>query len=94
MAHDIAHELDIAASPEAVFDALTTQAGLAGWWTTDCFAEPTVDTISEFGFGGPEDLPGVLEQYGVDRERAKDARFLESVLRALWRPGACAMNSR
>lgn len=38
-------------------------------------------TISEFGFGGPEDLPDVLEQYGADRERAKDARFLERVLR-------------
>jgi hypothetical protein len=30
--HDIVHELTILASAEAVFDALTTTAGRAGWW--------------------------------------------------------------
>jgi beta-galactosidase len=32
--------------------------------------------ISEFGFGGPEDLADVLAQYGGEREHLKDARFL------------------
>lgn len=31
---DYASELAINAPPEAVFDALTTLSGLAGWWTT------------------------------------------------------------
>ncbi len=48
--HDIVHELTIAALPEQIYDAVTTQAGLASWWTTDCTAEPAVDTTAEFGF--------------------------------------------
>jgi hypothetical protein len=39
--------------------------------------------ISEFGFGGPEDLPDVLEQYGEDHGRIKDARFLKQMLDAI-----------
>jgi len=33
--HDIVHELTIAAPPEQVFAAITTAAGLAGWWSND-----------------------------------------------------------
>lgn len=32
--------LELAAPPAAVFRALTTQAGIAAWWTADCSAEP------------------------------------------------------
>ena len=39
-------------------------------------------TISEFGFGGPEDLEDVLAQYGEERETLKDARFLQKMLDA------------
>ncbi len=42
-------------------------------------------TISEFGFGGPENLPEVLELYGVERTRFKDARFLERMFHDLYR---------
>lgn len=38
--------------------------------------------LSEFGFGGPEDLEDVLAQYGGDPERFKDARFLKQMLDA------------
>lgn len=38
--------------------------------------------ISEFGFGGPEDLDDVLDQYGEDRNHLKDARFLQRMLDA------------
>lgn len=38
--------------------------------------------LSEFGFGGMEDLPDVIAQYGEDRHRLKDARFLQKVLDA------------
>ncbi|MBI4557000.1 MAG: hypothetical protein HY706_05395 [Candidatus Hydrogenedentes bacterium] len=36
--------------------------------------------ISEFGFGGMEDLPAVVSQYGPQRGTAKDARFLQEML--------------
>ena len=50
-------------------------------------------TISEFGFGGPEDLEDVLAQYGdrpdsdcppdgQEKRRLKDARFLQAMLDA------------
>ncbi|HOV75553.1 MAG TPA: glycoside hydrolase family 2 TIM barrel-domain containing protein [Candidatus Hydrogenedentes bacterium] len=38
--------------------------------------------LSEFGFGGMEDLVGTLEQYGEDRTRLKDARFIQAMLDA------------
>ena len=49
--HDIVHELTIAVPPAAVYEAITTQAGLASWWTTDCDARPEVDSIATFTFG-------------------------------------------
>lgn len=48
--HEIVHELTIAAEPQAVYDAVTTQAGLASWWTTDVTATQAVDTEATFGF--------------------------------------------
>jgi uncharacterized protein YndB with AHSA1/START domain len=50
--HDIVHELTIAAAPDVIYEAVTTQPGLASWWTTDCTATPTVDTEATFGFEG------------------------------------------
>jgi hypothetical protein len=37
---DILMQFDVAAEPPTVFDALTTEQGLAGWWSTR--AERTV----------------------------------------------------
>lgn len=48
--HDIVHELVIAAAPELVYEAITTQTGLQGWWTGDATAEPRVDSEATFGF--------------------------------------------
>jgi uncharacterized protein YndB with AHSA1/START domain len=48
--HDIVHELTIAAPPEKVFEAVTTQEGLAGWWTHDATASPEVGSVATFGF--------------------------------------------
>jgi uncharacterized protein YndB with AHSA1/START domain len=50
--HAIVHELTIAAEPDAVYEAITTPAGLAGWWTTDVNAAQAVDRESVFGFAG------------------------------------------
>jgi len=38
--------------------------------------------LSEFGFGGMEDLPDVIAQYGDEKDTLKDARFLQAMLDA------------
>jgi uncharacterized protein YndB with AHSA1/START domain len=38
--YDIVHQLTIAATPERVYEAVTTSEGLATWWTTDVEAGP------------------------------------------------------
>ncbi|MCI0693111.1 SRPBCC domain-containing protein [candidate division KSB1 bacterium] len=47
---DMVHQVTIAASPEKVFQALTTQEGLKSWWTSDTEAEPRVGNTALFGF--------------------------------------------
>ena len=47
---NILHQIKIHASPERVFDALSTADGLRSWWTTDVAAEPIEGSIAEFGF--------------------------------------------
>ena len=47
----IYHRLLIAAPVEKVYWAITTQEGLAGWWTPDTIAKPEVGSILRFGFG-------------------------------------------
>ncbi len=53
---DMRHEIRIVAPPNAVIEALSTQASLRGWWTADSVAEPKVETVAEFGFGNRETL--------------------------------------
>jgi uncharacterized protein YndB with AHSA1/START domain len=52
--HDIVHELTIAAEPRQIYEAITTEAGLASWWTTDvaiASADGTVEgTLVTLGF--------------------------------------------
>lgn len=48
---NIKHKLEIEASPETIYGNLTTQNGLAGWWTPDTNAKPEVNSILRFGFG-------------------------------------------
>jgi len=47
---DMYHEIQINASPTKVYEAITTQKGLRGWWTGDSVAEPKVGSVAEFGF--------------------------------------------
>ncbi|MEE1944728.1 SRPBCC domain-containing protein [Pedobacter sp. KR3-3] len=47
----ICHRLLIGAPVEKVYWALTTQEGLAGWWTPDTTAKPEIGSVSRFGFG-------------------------------------------
>jgi uncharacterized protein YndB with AHSA1/START domain/predicted SnoaL-like aldol condensation-catalyzing enzyme len=46
----IIHQLTIKCSVDRIYQALTEQQGLAGWWTTDVVAEPTAGSVAEFGF--------------------------------------------
>ncbi|ETZ22747.1 SRPBCC domain-containing protein [Pedobacter sp. V48] len=47
----IYHKLLIEAPVEKVYSALTTQKGLAGWWTPDTIAKPEVGSVARFAFG-------------------------------------------
>jgi uncharacterized protein YndB with AHSA1/START domain len=47
----IHHRLLIEKPAEIVYEALTTQKGLAGWWTPETVASPEVGSISRFAFG-------------------------------------------
>lgn len=47
---DMLHEITIAAPPAGIYDALTTQDGLRGWWTADSEARPEVGSVALFGF--------------------------------------------
>jgi len=44
------HEITIEASPQAVFDAITTEKGLRSWWTDDVTAEPKQGSVAQFSF--------------------------------------------
>ena len=46
---DIVHEIDIATTPERLFEVLTTQAGLSAWYTPD--TEVTANEV-QFKFAG------------------------------------------
>ena len=48
---NIRHELLIGASSAIVFDAITTQKGLSGWWTPDVHAKPEAGSTARFAFG-------------------------------------------
>jgi uncharacterized protein YndB with AHSA1/START domain len=47
----IYHRLVIKASPETVYNALTSEEGLSGWWTPETRAKPETGTIARFAFG-------------------------------------------
>jgi uncharacterized protein YndB with AHSA1/START domain len=46
----ICHRLQIQAPVEKVYEALTTQEGLSGWWTPDTIAKPETGSIARFTF--------------------------------------------
>ena len=48
---DILHKVAIKTSPNAVYRALTTLDGLAGWWTNDTTGDSNVGGVIRFQFG-------------------------------------------
>src|SRR5690606_13481116 len=49
-AKSICHSLVIEAPVETVYKAITTQEGLAGWWTPETAAKPETGSILRFTF--------------------------------------------
>jgi uncharacterized protein YndB with AHSA1/START domain len=47
---ELKHQIAIKRTPEKVYAALTTQAGLRHWWTTDANGEEKAGGKAEFGF--------------------------------------------
>jgi uncharacterized protein YndB with AHSA1/START domain len=48
---EIKINLKIKVAPEIIYDAITTQEGLAGWWAKQTKARPEVGFINVFTFG-------------------------------------------
>ena len=48
---NILHQVDINASISSVYEAITTQNGLANWWTKQTIAKVEVGFVNEFRFG-------------------------------------------
>jgi uncharacterized protein YndB with AHSA1/START domain len=47
---EMKHQIVIKASPEKVYAAIATQAGLRGWWTADSSTDETAGGNAQFGF--------------------------------------------
>jgi uncharacterized protein YndB with AHSA1/START domain len=47
----IYHRVFIEARPQKIYEALTREEGLAGWWTPETKAKPEAGTIARFAFG-------------------------------------------
>jgi uncharacterized protein YndB with AHSA1/START domain len=48
---NILHRVGIETPAEKVYESLTQQKGLAGWWSTNTEASPEVGAIDKFRFG-------------------------------------------
>jgi uncharacterized protein YndB with AHSA1/START domain len=48
---NIRHEVLIEASAEKIYNAITSQEGLAAWWTPDVKTRPERDSVARFAFG-------------------------------------------
>ena len=48
---EIKHNLIIKTNPEKVYEAITTQEGLANWWAKQTIAKPEVGFVNIFTFG-------------------------------------------
>jgi len=53
MAAPLVHQVNIKATPDTIYKAISTQDGLAAFWTSDSKAESKVGSVATFGFGGP-----------------------------------------
>ena len=61
MTVSLVHQVNIKATPDAIYKAVSTQEGLASFWTDDTRAEPKVGSVASFGFGGPSQRMKIAE---------------------------------
>jgi hypothetical protein len=47
---DILHKIDIDATPDKVYSAVSSNQGLKSWWTTDVAGDSKKGSILNFGF--------------------------------------------
>lgn len=64
---DILISLDVKTTPEELYEAITTQKGLAGWFTPQTKAESKVGTALEFKFPQATDLKFRVDELERDR---------------------------
>ncbi|MEU8140245.1 SRPBCC family protein [Streptodolium elevatio] len=62
---DILHRIGVTASPDAVYDALTTIDGLAGWWTEETEGSTDIGGVVQFRF-----IPGGFDMKVLESQRA------------------------
>ena len=73
---DIIHRVGIKASPEKVYQALSTIEGLAGWWTADTSGVAEVQNTITFQFRGPKGtIIGGFDMQVVTQEPAKKVQW-------------------
>src|SRR2546428_13421508 len=53
MAAPLVHQVNIKATAEQIYEAVSTSKGLAAFWTSESQAEPRVGSVATLGFGGP-----------------------------------------
>jgi uncharacterized protein YndB with AHSA1/START domain len=63
---DIVHELRVLASPDRVFDVISTPDGLDRWWTLRSSGEPRRGATFELRFGPDYDWRAVVRRYEPD----------------------------
>jgi uncharacterized protein YndB with AHSA1/START domain len=68
---EILHRIGVKdASPDQVYEAISTIDGLAGWWTEDTSGESDVDGVIEFRF-----LPGGFDMRVADLDPGRSVRW-------------------
>ena len=69
---DILHKVGVkSASPDQVYEALTTLDGLAGWWTSDTTGDPGLGGVVTFRF-----TRGVVDMEVRELDAGKRVRWI------------------
>jgi uncharacterized protein YndB with AHSA1/START domain len=60
---DILHKVGVLASPDEVYEAITSVEGLSGWWANNTSGDGDVGGVIEFRF-----VPGGIDMLVVERD--------------------------
>lgn len=71
----IIHTVHIQLAPTEVYEALTTQAGVTGWWTTEAAVEPGEGGLIRFTF--LNDFHPHMRQVRLEQDRLVEWRCVE-----------------